>query len=90
MVLERMDLLEREFWNWLKMPGDRTASIIARDMAHKMAGVLGTFGMQRGSMIASTLERIAGMPRHGGQSRIGPSTVYGLLSELREIVRAKS
>jgi hypothetical protein len=88
MVLKRMDLLEREFWNWLKTPGNRTASIIARDLAHKMAGVLGTFGMKRGSMIASTLERIASMPQNGG--RYGSSTVYALLNELREIVRAKS
>lgn len=87
LMLQRVDMLEREFWRWLRMPDDKAAAVIARDLAHKMAGVLGTFGMKRGSMIASTLERVAGMPRRG--QRVGASTVYGLLSELRSVVQAR-
>jgi HPt (histidine-containing phosphotransfer) domain-containing protein len=87
MLLERMDILEHEFWRWLRTPDEKAPGVIARDLAHKMAGVLGTFGMKRGSMIASTLERIAGMPRRA--KGVGPSTVYSLLSELRAVLQTR-
>jgi HPt (histidine-containing phosphotransfer) domain-containing protein len=87
LLLQRVDMLEREFWNWIRSPEEKAAAVIARDLAHKMAGVLGTFGMKRGSMIASSLEKIAGMPRHG--QRAGASTVYALLSELRSVIQAR-
>ncbi len=87
LLLQRVDMLEREFWNWIRSPDEKAAAVIARDLAHKMAGVLGTFGMKRGSMIASSLEKIAGMPRHG--QRAGASTVYALLSELRSLIQAR-
>lgn len=88
MLLNRLDVLERECWRWLRVPEDRAAPIIARDLAHKLAGVLGTFGLRRGSMVASTIERLVGMPRHVRGA--GGKTIYALLSELREIVRTKS
>jgi len=87
LLLQRVDMLEREFWQWLRTPDSKAAAVIARDLAHKMAGVMGTFGMKRGSMIASTLERIAGMPLHG--QRAGASTVYSLLNELRSLIQAR-
>ena len=87
LLLQRVDMLEREFWNWIRSPDEKATAVIARDLAHKMAGVLGTFGMKRGSMIASSLEKIAGMPKHG--QRAGASTVYALLSELRSVIQAR-
>ncbi len=87
MVLQRVDMLERECWQWLRAPQSRGAGVVARDMAHKLAGVLGTFGMKRGSMIAARIEMLAGMP---GQGRAVNSTmIYALLHELRDVVRAK-
>lgn len=87
MLLERLDMLERECWGWLRVPDDLAAGVIVRDLAHKMAGVMGTFGMKRGSMVASSIEKMVAMPRY---ARGGVKTIYALLSELREIVRAKS
>ena len=87
LLLQRVDLLEREFWNWIRSPDEKAPAVIARDLAHKMAGVLGTFGMKRGSTIASSLEKIAGMPKHG--QRAGASTVYALLSELRSVIQTR-
>lgn len=87
MLLQRLDMLEREFWRWLRSPDDWAAALIVGDLSHKMAGVLGTFGMQRGSKIAMTLERIVQMPR--GTRGTGASTVYGLLHELRMLVQTR-
>lgn len=86
MVLQRLDMLERECWRWLRSPQDKTAALIVRDLAHKMAGLLGTFGMKRGSSIATTLERLAQM--QPGARGTGASIVYALLTELRSVVQA--
>ena len=87
MVLQWVDMLEREFWRLLRSPEDRAAALIVRDLAHKIAVVLGTFGMARGSKIASTLERISQAPR--GARGTASSTVYGLLHDLRTVVRSR-
>lgn len=88
MLLERLDILERESWRWARDPEDRAAGVIVRETAHKMAGVLGTFGMQRGSMVASSIERIVGMPKHAQRS--AGRTIYALVTELREIVKSRN
>lgn len=87
MLLERLDMLERECWRWLRNTEDRAAGMIVRNLAHRLAGVLGTFGMQRGSMLASSIERMTGMPSHAGRGY--GKTLYAILGELREIVRAR-
>lgn len=87
MLLQRVDMLEREFWRLLRSPEDRAAALIVRDLAHKIARVLETFGMVRGSRIATTLERISQAPR--GARGTAPSTVYGLLHDLRTVVRSR-
>ena len=87
MLLERLDMLERECWRWLRVPDDLAAGVIVRDLSHKMAAVLGTFGMKRGSLVAASIERMVAMPRY---ARGSGKTLYALLSELRQIVRAKS
>lgn len=87
MLLDRLDILERESWRWARDPDNRAAGLIVRDLAHKMAGVLGTFGMKRGSMVASSIERIVGMPRHTRGA--AGKTIYALVTELREIVKSR-
>jgi HPt (histidine-containing phosphotransfer) domain-containing protein len=87
LLLQRVDMLEREFWSWIQSPDENARAMMARDLAHKLAGALGTFGMERGSMIATSLEKIAGMPKRG--QRAGASTVYALLNELRSVIQAR-
>lgn len=87
LLLQRVDLLEWEFWSWVQSSDENTPAMMARDLAHKIAGALGTFGMKRGSMIATSLEKIAGMPKRG--QRAGASTVYALLSELRSVIQER-
>lgn len=86
-LLQRVDLLEREFWSWIQSSDENAPAMMARDLAHKIAGALGTFGMERGSMIATSLEKIAGMPKRG--QRAGASTVYALLNELRSVIQER-
>ena len=87
-VLERLATLESSCAVWMDAPEDSAALHdalhSARDAAHKLAGILGTFGLARGSQIASELEAMVAQP-----SPAPAATVPLLIEELRSIIAAK-
>jgi len=83
-ILERLTTLEKNFDAWCLNPQDSAALHAAHDAAHKLAGVLGTFGLQRGSCIASELEEIVTqVEAHSKQD------IPAMLAELRQLITAK-
>ncbi len=83
-VLERLATLETSCGTWQRSPQDAAARHSAHEAAHKLAGVLGTFGLQRGSQIASELEVIVTRPENDP-----PQNMPALLAELRAMILAK-
>lgn len=83
-LLERLATLEASCEALRVSPADESARQTAHDAAHKLAGVLGTFGLARGSRIASEIECIVITPDHAPL----PQTPH-LLAELREMIVAK-
>lgn len=83
-VLDRLTLLEVSCDAWTRDPADTAALHEAHEAAHKLAGVLGTFGLQRGSQIASALETIVTQP-----DPVPTDSMPMLLTELRGIITAK-
>ena len=53
-----------------------------RDQAHMLAGVLGTFGLDHGTVLARDLEEHLGHPRAGGET----ARLASVASELRAVV----
>ncbi|HKO10912.1 MAG TPA: Hpt domain-containing protein [Acidobacteriaceae bacterium] len=58
LILERMAVLHATQTALAANLADTAARREAREAAHKLAGVLGTFGLPRGSELASALEKI--------------------------------
>lgn len=87
MLLERLEMMERECWRMMQPLEDRAAAVIVQEMAHKLANALEIFGLKQGSRIAATLEELASDPKLMKQK--DSSTIYMMLAELRNIVRAK-
>jgi HPt (histidine-containing phosphotransfer) domain-containing protein len=83
-IIERLTTLETSCERWRISPRDTTARHSAHDAAHKLAGVLGTFGLQRGSQIASELEVIVTQPESDP-----PASLPEMLAELRAMILAK-
>uniref|UniRef100_A0A7V4XSK9 Hpt domain-containing protein n=1 Tax=Acidobacterium capsulatum TaxID=33075 RepID=A0A7V4XSK9_9BACT len=83
-LLERLATLESSCGEWLDHPENEDARQTAHDAAHKLAGVLGTFGLARGSQIASEIERIVSTPGHEPLPQMPH-----LLAELREMIVVK-
>ena len=83
-LLERMTTLETSCETWRRHPENNEARHAAHDAAHKLAGVLGTFDLARGSQIASELEAMLTAPENE------PLPVMPrLLAELRQMITAK-
>jgi HPt (histidine-containing phosphotransfer) domain-containing protein len=57
-ILERMALLHAACETLTHDPGDVAARDAGREAAHKLSGVLGVFGLPRGSEIASSIEEM--------------------------------
>jgi HPt (histidine-containing phosphotransfer) domain-containing protein len=86
-VMDRLQALEDNCGKWLLSPHNALASEAAHDAAHKLAGVLGTFGMPRGSQLASAIESIVDKPDAATESERGK--IPALLRELREAISAR-
>lgn len=55
-ILERIDVLRITHQILVANPDDAEARTRAREAAHKLSGILGTFGLPHGSEIAAALE----------------------------------
>ena len=87
MVMERLQLLEDNCGKWLLSPHNAPASRAAHDAAHKLAGVLGTFGLPGGSRLASTIEAIVEKPETA--TEIDRGKIPALLRELRAAINSR-
>lgn len=72
-------------------PGAETMAVqsarkAAREVAHKLAGVLGTFGLPRGSELALQAQALLDLPPHPGDA----ATLGELLHELEALIQSKS
>lgn len=56
----------------------------AASAAHKLAGVLGTFGLARGTALARELEQLFSAP-----GRLQPQRLLALTSELRSVIESR-
>ena len=68
-------------------PGDLEARASARDAAHKLSGVLGIFGLPRGTEIAAEMEALLKSPEP-----LTPQSVIRLsaqVSELEAVIASK-
>ena len=83
-VVERAALLQRagELWNQDRL--DAATQRRAVDAAHKLAGVLGTFGLPRGTELAREAERLFGQRTPSGRAEIERLQV--LLAELTTLI----
>lgn len=57
-ILERLSALRAAYAALSANPADAEARRQGRELAHKLAGVLGTFGLPQGSVIASSIESV--------------------------------
>jgi HPt (histidine-containing phosphotransfer) domain-containing protein len=84
---ERVSLLESaaaDFSAGRLSPADRLAAHAA---AHKLAGVLGTFGLDRGTVLARELEAI--YSREGSLDRSLAAHLTAIAAELRTIIEGR-
>lgn len=63
---------------------DEAAKLSAVDSAHKLAGVLGTFGLPRGTDLAREAELLFGQSTPPGKTEI--ERLQGLLAELASLI----
>jgi HPt (histidine-containing phosphotransfer) domain-containing protein len=69
-MLERVEVLAFSAQQFNSGQLSHTQRLEARDNAHKLAGVLGTFGLKRGTMLARELEMLYSMEN-------GPHSAFG-------------
>jgi HPt (histidine-containing phosphotransfer) domain-containing protein len=83
-VAERAALLKTagELWNDNRL--DAATRLRAVDSAHKLAGVLGTFGLPRGTDLAREAEVLFGQPTTPSKAEI--ERLQGLLAELTRLI----
>ena len=83
-VVERAQLLQSagELWNDNRL--DPATKLRAVDSAHKLAGVLGTFGLPRGTDLAREAELLFGQSTPPGKAEIERLQV--LLAELTRLI----
>ena len=60
----------------------------AHAAAHKLAGVLGTFGLTRGTDLARNLEML--FSEQDGRDPLQPERLSGMIAELRAIVAGRN
>jgi HPt (histidine-containing phosphotransfer) domain-containing protein len=83
-VVERAALLQNAGQLWTDNRLDEPTRLRAVDSAHKLAGVLGTFGLPRGTELAREAEVLFGRSRTPSQAEIARLQV--LLAELTSLV----
>jgi len=83
-VVERAALLLEAGKLWADNRLDEATRLRAVDSAHKLAGVLGTFGLPRGTELAREAEQVFGQPIPPSRVEIGGLLV--LLAELSSLI----
>lgn len=87
-VLERVAVLQTAYARLAADREDAGARTSGHEAAHKLAGVLGVFGLPRGSELASQIESLL-----ASESRITSEEVAALdplIAELDSVIAAKS
>jgi HPt (histidine-containing phosphotransfer) domain-containing protein len=83
-VAERAALLQVSGDLWMKDGLDEATRLRAVDSAHKLAGVLGTFGLPRGPDLAREAEVLFGEASRTGKEEVGRLQL--LLAELTRLI----
>lgn len=87
-ILERLSALRATHASLSANPADAEARRQGRELAHKLAGVLGTFGLPQGSVIASSIEGVLMT-----ESPLTPqdiSTLGTRIGELEAVIASKA
>lgn len=83
-VVERAELLQVAANLWVKNSLDEPTRMRAVDSAHKLAGVLGTFGLPRGTDLAREAEVLFGQVANTGREEV--ERLQELMSELTHLI----
>jgi HPt (histidine-containing phosphotransfer) domain-containing protein len=83
-VVERAALLQEAGKLWTNDRLDEATRLRAVDSAHKLAGVLGTFGLPRGTELAREAEQVFGQPIP--PSKVEIEQLLLLLAELTSLI----
>ena len=83
-IVERAALLQAAGQQWAQNSLDEATRLSAVDSAHKLAGVLGTFGLPRGTDLAREAEVLFGKETAPGKAEI--DHLQTLLAELVTMV----
>ena len=83
-VVERAALLQEAGKLWSNDRLDEATRLRAVDSAHKLAGVLGTFGLPRGTELAREAEQVFGQPILPG--KVATERLLVLLAELTSLI----
>lgn len=87
-ITERVDVLRATHRTLRSNPVDRNARRAGADAAHKLAGILGTFGLPEGTNLARRVELMLESP-----APIHPFDLEGLqqtIDQLHQMIEAKS
>jgi hypothetical protein len=79
---ERLSAIELAVDELARKRVEPTVARAGRDQAHMLAGVLGTFGLDRGTALARDLEEHLGRPQAGGEA----GRLAHVAAELRAVV----
>ena len=79
-ILERMAALRATYASLSANLADAQARREGREVAHKLAGVLGTFGLPQGSIIASSIEGVL-----MAETPLTPADVSALATRITEL-----
>jgi HPt (histidine-containing phosphotransfer) domain-containing protein len=87
-ISERLDVLRTTHRTLHTNPADHNARRAGADAAHKLAGILGTFGLPEGTNLARRIEVML-----ESAAPIGPFDLEGLqrtIDQLHQMIEAKS
>jgi HPt (histidine-containing phosphotransfer) domain-containing protein len=85
-VAEHVDVLTRALELAARGELDEASRVRAVDSAHKLAGVLGTFGLPRGTDLARVAEHAFGQPSGISDGELEP--LASALEELSSLIQA--
>jgi HPt (histidine-containing phosphotransfer) domain-containing protein len=87
-ISDRLDVLRTAHRSLRKDPADKAAHRAGADAAHKLAGILGTFGLPEGTNLA---RRIEVMMESGAPIRpFDLETLQRTIDQLHQMIEAKS